>query len=142
MDGLISQVVISPMKHFQGADGDIFHIMRKDFPGFIDFGEVYISTVKVGRIKGWKKHEKMTLNIVVPIGQMKFVLFDEVNNLFSEVYLSKDKYQRMTVPPGIWMGFQCMGEQESMLINFADIPHDPTEAAVLPLDNQLIRYQW
>ncbi|MFM9944315.1 MAG: dTDP-4-dehydrorhamnose 3,5-epimerase family protein, partial [Bacteroidia bacterium] len=109
------------------------------------FGEAYFSTVNFNVAKGWKKHRQMILNIVVPAGAIKFVLFDnrmESNTYqqMQEIELSKDNYQRLTVPPGIWMAFKGMGKELNMLLNIASIPHDPDEAENLPLVNELIPY--
>lgn len=133
---------LTPLKHIVGELGDVFHIMRKDSPDYPGFGEVYISTVKEAAIKGWKKHYQMTLNIVVPIGKILFVLYDECEKEFREIILSPENYQRLTVPPGTWMAFKGLAEGESLLVNFADVPHDPAEAEGLELINSLIPYEW
>jgi dTDP-4-dehydrorhamnose 3,5-epimerase len=43
------------------------------------------------------------------------------------VIISKDNYCRLTVPPMIWVGFQGLSNDGSMLLNIASIEHDPTE---------------
>lgn len=142
MDALIQGVSLTPLRHIKGDAGDIFHIMRKDTPGFKQFGEVYISTVKQGSVKGWKRHREMTLNIVVPAGAIRFVLYNEKDKTLMDVVLSPDNYQRLTVLPGTWMAFRGEGPEESFLVNFADITHDPSEAESMPLDNSMIPYAW
>jgi len=84
----------------------------------------------------------MTLNIVVPAGKIHFILYDEYSGEFREITLSPDNYRRLTVSPGIWIAFRGDGDRESMLINFADIPHDPAETDNLELVNSLIPYEW
>lgn len=142
MDALIAGVQLTPVKHIAGEAGTIFHIMKNNSAGFKAFGEVYISTIKPGIIKGWKKHTLMTLNIVVPIGQIRFVLYDDTEKKIQEIVLSPENYNRLTVPPGIWMAFKGEAKQESFLVNFADIQHDPAEAENLAIDNQIIPYEW
>ncbi len=142
MDEFIEGVQLTPLKHITGAAGDIFHIMRNDTDGFKEFGEVYISTVKPGNIKGWKRHTKMTLNISVPVGAIRFILYNEATKQIQDCVLSSANYQRLTVSPGIWMAFRGEGTEESFLVNFADIPHDPAEAEALDLNNSLIPYEW
>ena len=73
MDG----VVLTPLKQIYHPKGDIFHAMKKSDIGFDGFGEAYFSTINQNDIKGWKKHTKMTLNIVVPVGNIEFVVYDE-----------------------------------------------------------------
>lgn len=142
MDELMTGVQLTPVKHIPGNAGDIFHIIKNDSAGFKGFGEVYISTVKPGFVKGWKRHTKMTLNIVVPIGQIHFVLYDDRSKMIREITLSPGNYNRLTVSPGIWLAFKGEAMQESFLVNFADITHDPAEADNLPLDNTVIPYAW
>ena len=59
-----------------------------------------------------------------------------------EVVLSRENYRRLTVPPGLWMGFQGMGRGLNLLLNIADIPHDPTECEGLEHDGDRIDYRW
>ena len=76
MDG----VILTPLKQIPHQKGDIFHAMKKSDIGFDGFGEAYFSTINKGEIKGWKKHTKMTLNLIVPVGEIEFVLFDNREN--------------------------------------------------------------
>jgi len=102
----IEGIVLTDLKVINHPQGDIYHAMKKSDKGFEGFGEAYFSTINKNEIKGWKKHLKMTMNIIVPVGEVTFVLFDDrensnsVNNLFS-VTLSPSNYYRLTVPPGI-----------------------------------------
>ena len=43
---------------------------------FSEYGEAYFSTLKFGEIKGWNMHERMVLNLIVPIGKVIFVIYD------------------------------------------------------------------
>ena len=51
--------------------------MKETSAGYAGFGEAYFSQVDKGAIKAWKRHKKMTLNLLVPVGEIKFVLFDD-----------------------------------------------------------------
>ncbi len=54
--------------------------------------------------------------------------------------MSKKSYARLTVPPNIWMGFQGMSKSQSLLLNVADIEHDPKEG--LKKEIEEISYNW
>lgn len=145
MDSLVSGVMLTPLKIVPVEDGDILHVIKRTSPGFVDFGEVYFSTILPGRIKAWKKHHRMTLNLAVPMGCVRFVIFDdrqtsESHGQVSEIRLSRSHYARLTVSPHLWVGFQCMGEAPGLILNFADIEHDPSEADRLPID--AIPFDW
>ncbi len=135
MDG----VVLTPLKQIHNPKGDIFHAMKKSDKGFEGFGEAYFSTIYKDSIKGWKKHTKMTLNLVVPIGEIEFVIYDEGQKKFFSVILSSNNYQRLTVPPNLWMAFRGKSEN-SMLLNLASIEHDPEES--VNIDIKDIKYEW
>lgn len=133
MDG----VILTPLKQIHNLKGDVFHAMKKSDIGFDGFGEAYFSTIHQGDIKGWKKHTQMTLNLVVPIGEIEFIVYNEKD--FFTVKLSSNNYQRLTVQSGLWMAFRGVGES-NMLLNLASLEHDPDEAINQPLD--AIPYAW
>ena len=123
--------------------GNVMHAMKEIDSGFVGFGEAYFSEINHNVIKAWKRHRKMTINIVVPVGKIKFVLFDdreEFNNQFQEIIISRDDYCRLTVPPMIWMGFQGLSSSGSMLLNIADIEHNPNEVDKKNLEQ--IKFNW
>ena len=135
MDG----VILTPLKQIHNPKGDIFHAMKKSDDGFDGFGEAYFSTIHKDDVKGWKKHTEMTLNLIVPMGAIKFVAYDEESKEFFSVVLSHDNYQRLTVKAGLWMAFQGVGKN-NMLLNLASIEHDPSEAVNIAIEE--IKYEW
>lgn len=135
MDG----VILTPLKQIHHLKGDIFHAMKKSDIGFDGFGEAYFSTINQDDIKGWKKHTEMILNLVVIVGEIKFVVYDEATKEFFSVKLSQNNYQRLTVKPNLWMAFQGV-EECNMLLNLASIEHDPNEAINIRIEE--IKYEW
>lgn len=135
MDG----VILTPLKQIHHPKGDIFHAMKQSDIGFDGFGEAYFSTINQNDIKGWKKHTKMTLNLVAPVGEIEFVVYDENTKEFFSVKLSQNNYQRLTVMPNLWMAFRGIGEY-NMLLNLASVKHDPNEA--INIDLSEIKYEW
>lgn len=135
MDG----VVITELKKIETPKGDVLHAIKKSESTFLNFGEAYFSSVKQNDIKGWKRHRDMTLNIVVPLGEIEFVIYDEKNKEFFSIKLSKNNYKRLTVNPGLWMAFRGV-QEENMLLNIANIEHDKNEAENIELKE--IEYEW
>lgn len=136
-------LVLTPLKILGGENGRVLHAMRSDSPGFGGFGEAYFSTVRQGVTKGWKKHRSMLMNLVVPVGSIRFFLYDDRSQPLAagprraEIVLGESNYQRLTVPPGVWLAFQGVGAGENWLLNLASIPHDPGEAEARPLDDPM-----
>ena len=135
MDG----VILTPLKQIYHPKGDIFHAMKKSDIGFDGFGEAYFSTINQNDIKGWKKHTKMTLNIVVPVGNIEFVVYDENSKEFFSTKLSHNNYQRLTIKAGLWMAFKGL-DKYNMLLNLASIEHDQNEAINIGIEE--IKYGW
>ncbi len=135
MDG----VTLTPLKQIKHPLGDIYHAIKKSDDEFSGFGEAYFSSVKQGNIKGWKKHTSMVLNLVVPMGEIKFVVYNEELKEFYSVVLSPKNYQRLTVEPGLWLAFKGL-EITNMLLNIASIEHDSSES--INVDKRAIDYGW
>lgn len=140
---MIKDVLITKLDIIDTPGGSVMHAIRESSVGFVGFGEAYFSQVDKGAVKAWKCHKKMTLNLIVPVGEVRFVLFDdrEISNVqFQEIIISKNNYSRLTVPPMIWVGFQGLSDGGSMLLNIADIEHDPNEVDRKEIDK--INYDW
>lgn len=129
---LIKGVTLTALKVIEHEKGNIYHALKKSEPDFSEFGEAYFSSVQQNLFKGWKKHQKMRLNIVVPVGVIKFYFVLENTNGNSpetaSVELSPSNYFRLTVEPGVWMGFKGVADGPNVLLNIASIPHDPFES--------------
>lgn len=127
----VNQIMVTPLKRIQVAGGDVLHGMKCSDPGYDDFGEAYFSMVEVGAIKAWKRHLRMTLNFVVPLGTVFFAFIDGKGLTRTEL-AGDERYVRLTVPPGIWFGFKGLGNKDSMVLNIASVPHDPGEVERRP----------
>ena len=69
----LDDILVTPLKRIPTVGGDVMHGLKKSDNGFNGFGEVYFSWVEQGAIKAWKCHQRMTLNLVVPMGEVSFV---------------------------------------------------------------------
>lgn len=125
-------VFLTPLKRIYHPQGDVFHGMKKSDIGYSGFGEAYFSTIHYGDTKPWKKHFDMTLNFVVPLGEIRFVIYDdrensETKNNFFDITLGDSNYQRITIPPGVWVSFNGVSTTCNLLLNLANLEHDPNE---------------
>lgn len=142
----VEGVIVTPLKQIYHPKGNVFHAMKKSDAGYSGFGEAYFSTIHFNDTKPWKKHIEMTLNFVVPIGEIRFVIFDDrenslTKNSFFDITLGEKDYQRITIPPGVWVAFHGVGSKYNLLLNLADIEHDPNEIERKE-DLSDIVYQW
>lgn len=135
----MGEITLTPLKIIPTNKGDILRGLKKSEESFTEFGEAYFSFVHKNLIKGWKKHTKMVLNLIVPIGEIEFIIFNEKNCEFKSIVLSKNNYQRLTIEPGLWVAFRGLSE-ENLLLNIASIEHNPKESITCELEE--IYYEW
>ena len=137
----LTDILVTPLRRIPTIGGDVMHALKDSDDGFNGFGEVYFSWVEQGAIKAWKYHQHMTLNLVVPLGEISFVFhIKDQENCFRTETIGEEQYIRLTVPPGIWFGFQGRGSGQSLLMNLADMVHEPDE--VLRKKTSEIVYNW
>lgn len=136
----LERIVVTPMARIEVHGGDVLHALRASDVGFAGFGEAYLSWVNPGAVKGWKLHSRMTMNLVVPVGNVQFAFLREDRAQARAEVLGEDRYARLTVPPRVWFAFRSMSSAPSLLLNVASIEHDPAEVERLPLS--AIDYHW
>ena len=136
----LKKIKIKSLKIIKLSEGNIMHVIKNNKNKKFIFGEAYFSKIKFGKVKAWKFHKKMKLNLVVPCGKVKFVFYSKQNNTFREIIIGEKKYYRLTVPPKIWFGFKGMSKKESIILNIANILHDPKES--LKCEKNLFSYTW
>lgn len=143
---MLEGVQLHPLKQISVPKGDVWHAFKCTDEGFVGFGEAYFTHIDAGEVKGWKRHNRYTLNLVVVQGAVRFVLYDDrlespTKGQFAELILSpEDNYQRLTVAPGLWMAFQGVGNERSMLMDLIPEVHTPEESDKKELDE--IKFNW
>ena len=139
MDSNIKKIQVTPLKQIYVKGGDVFHCLKKSSLSFEGFGEAYFSKINYNHIKGWKKHHKMIMNLIVPIGSVKFIFTDGLGD-FREELIGETCYSRITVPPGIWFAFMGKSNPFSLILNISNIEHDPIESSTNKLNTY--KYDW
>ncbi|MBL4284426.1 WxcM-like domain-containing protein [Vibrio fluvialis] len=128
----------TPLKRIPTANGDVLHGLKCSDDDFSQFGEAYFSFIEPNKTKGWKMHKEMDMNLLVPIGDIQFHLYNDRNE-YETFRINKDNYGRLMVPAGYWMAFEGKSENVSLLLNIASIEHDPKEARTKNLEELEIR---
>ncbi len=135
----VNDISITPLKKVDLQDGGVMHAMKQSEDSFKGFGEAYFSQINPGAIKAWKLHLKMTMNLIVPVGNVQLVFIDNIGGIRSEK-IGEENYSRLTVPPGIWFGFKGASKIPSLLLNLANIEHSPEEVQRKEVD--ALKYNW
>ena len=121
------------LKKIPLEEGDVLHVLKASEEEFNGFKEAYFSQIKKNKIKAWKRHLRMTMNLVIPIGKVQFNFYDENKNLIKNIIIGEKNYCRLTVPPKIWFGFKGLSLHTSYILNISDESHDPSEVERKPL---------
>jgi dTDP-4-dehydrorhamnose 3,5-epimerase len=144
---MIEGVIIQELKQIADARGRVMQMLRADSSLFRKFGEIYFSEILPDQVKAWKKHQKMTQHYAVPLGNIKLVMYDDRENSptrgeLQVLEIGREHYCLVRIPPRVWYGFKCLGQQPALVANCADLPHDPAESQSLEPSSALIPYQW
>ena len=137
---LLGQIQKTPLRRISTNGGDVLHAMKCSEGSFQGFGEAYFTWVDSNVVKAWKQHFQMTMNLVVPLGEVRFVFYDSASALFREEIIGEQYYQRLTVPPRIWFGFQGKAKNSSLILNLANRSHSSEE--VIRKDLEEIQFNW
>ena len=144
---MIDGVITKPLRRIPDERGYIMHMLRFNDPEFEQFGEIYFSTIYPGAIKAWHLHKEMTLNYSVVSGMIKLVLYDSRDDSptkgeLQEIFLGRENYQLVKIPPFVWNGFKGVGNVMAILANCATLPHDPDEIIRMSPFDDSIPYNW
>tara|TARA_B100000579_G_scaffold257222_1_gene211743 strand:- start:301 stop:726 length:426 start_codon:yes stop_codon:yes gene_type:complete len=127
-------VIVTPLCRVKHPKGDVLHGIKSSDIGYASFGEAYFTTIIFGETKGWKKHTTMIMNIIVPLGIVRFHLLDETVKKTAVYEVGDVNYTRLTIPAGYWVAFEGMSLGTNLILNVASHEHDPEEALNAPLD--------
>jgi len=129
--------------------GRLGEIMRADDPWFEKFGQVYFTTTFPGVVKAWHYHKKQTDHFYCLRGTVKLGLFDgredsKTSGEVNEIYLSEHRPALVRIPPGVYHGWMCVSDIESIVVNLTSECYnyaDPDEHRADPHEND-IPYDW
>tara|TARA_Y100001970_G_scaffold292285_1_gene432925 strand:- start:2677 stop:3045 length:369 start_codon:yes stop_codon:yes gene_type:complete len=105
--------------------GNIQKIINKKSQNFKGFGELYISSIKPGKSKGWNMHKKMTINIFVIKGKIEIT--EKYENKIIKKKLTENSCEILTIKPMRWVKYKNLENKESKIINFANSLHNKKE---------------
>jgi dTDP-4-dehydrorhamnose 3,5-epimerase len=143
----IDGVVVVPLRRIPDERGTIMHMLRRTDDHFVEFGEIYFTTIYAGIVKGWHRHAEITLNYACVHGRVKLVLYDDregspTQGVLLERFLGPDDYSLVVIPPGVWNGMKGMSAPFALVANCATHPYDPSRTTRLDPFADDIPYDW
>jgi len=146
---LIDGVELKELRPIPDERGYLMEMLRADDPIFRKFGQVYLSVVYPGVVKGWHYHKIQTDYFVIVKGMVKVVLYDNrpdspTRGEVNEFFLGEQNPLLITIPPGVLHGMKAVGAEPGFLVNCPTEPYDyasPDEYRVDPHDGD-VPYDW
>jgi dTDP-4-dehydrorhamnose 3,5-epimerase len=145
----IQGVVVCSLARHVNLKGHLMEVQRVDDPHYPGFGQAYITSTNPGVIKAWYRHREQFDQIAPVSGQVRLVLFDSrqhapTHGHLMQVMLSAAQPLLVQIPPGVWHGFQAVGEQPAYLLHLNAMPflHGNVDEERLPFDSEHIPYCW
>lgn len=142
---------VTDLQWYEDGRGRLMEILRNEpmpdgLGGRIqlDFGQAYLTTCHRGVVKAWHHHEKQTDRMLCLSGALQIGLYDEATGKTATVYSSPHRPRLVTIRPGIWHGFACVGGEEAIVLNLPDRAYDysvPDEQR-RPAHDPAIPYRW
>ncbi len=144
----INGVLVTELLQIVDERGAVLHHMRSDAAEFAAFGECYFSEMLPGAVKAWKRHREQTQHLAVPVGRVRFVVYDDreaspSRGILDIIELGRPHdYHRLCIPKGLWYGFTCLSDEPALIANCVDRPHDPADAEFRLVGDTRIPFQW
>ena len=135
----MDEISIKNLSIINNKKGDILKGFLKSDNKTINVKEVYFSEINPKQIKAWKKHNKMTSNLIAVKGEIKIVVQKKDKSFVTEI-ISKKNYKMISIPPNYWFGFQCISTEAGMLANISNEEHDDLESD--QIDTEKILFDW
>jgi dTDP-4-dehydrorhamnose 3,5-epimerase len=145
----IEGVWIKDLKVIPDERGRLMEILRNDDEGFDRFGQVYLSTVRPGVVKGWHLHRIQEDLVCCVKGMVKLAMYDAregspTHGLVREVFIGDHNPQLVRIPAGVYHGWKCISDDEAYVINVPNEPYNresPDEYRAA-WDSPDIPYSW
>jgi dTDP-4-dehydrorhamnose 3,5-epimerase len=148
---MIQGVVSKAIRTIPDERGRVIEMLRSDDPLFQKFGQVYVTTVYPGVVKGWHYHKVQTDFVCCVSGMIKLVVCQPKESIpgmnatqVAQYFIGEHNPQLITIPPGVYHGWKGIGEKESVVMCVSSEPYNyesPDEYRVDPHNNE-IPYYW
>ena len=101
----------------KNKDGDVFRFLRNK--EIKKYSEIYFSEILPNKFKGWTKNKYIDQNIIVPIGNIKVTIIENIKKKKIKTVLlgKKFNYGIYKINKNTWYGFKCLGKQKALIVN-------------------------
>jgi dTDP-4-dehydrorhamnose 3,5-epimerase len=145
----IEGVVVTDLKVVRNERGRLMEVQRADEPTFPGFGQAYVTATFPGVVKAWYRHTAQVDQLAVVSGELRLALYDSREGsptcgTVAELRLGDGQPLLVQIPPGVWHGFQAVGDREALILHLNTVAYDaaaPDEERLDP-GTDAIPYRW
>jgi dTDP-4-dehydrorhamnose 3,5-epimerase len=146
---MIEGVTVRKLRLLPDERGFLLEMLRSDWEEFDKFGQVYVTAVYPGVVKGWHYHKIQTDRFVCVAGMAKVVLYDgrdgsPTHGEVNEFFMGTQNPILLKIPPGVIHGFKGISPEVTLIVNIPSELYDyenPDEYR-LPAHTDQIPYDW
>ncbi len=146
---MIQGVVEKKLRVIPDERGFLMEILRNDDSFYEKFGQVYLSVVYPGVVKGWHYHKIQTDNMAIVKGMAKVVLYDmredsPTKGEIMELFMGDRNPMLVSIPPGVCHGMKGIGTEPAFMINIPTevYNYDSPDEYRIPPHGSEIPYDW
>jgi dTDP-4-dehydrorhamnose 3,5-epimerase len=146
---MIQDVQVRPLRAIPDERGYLMEMLRSDWEEFERFGQVYLTAVYPGVVKGWHYHKKQTDHFICIHGMAKVVLYDgregsPTHGEVNEFFMGELNPILLKIPPGVMHGFKGISQEMALIVNVPTelYNYDEPDEYRLPPHTDQIPYDW
>jgi dTDP-4-dehydrorhamnose 3,5-epimerase len=146
---MIQDVQVRRLRAIPDERGYLIEMLRSDWEEFETFGQVYLTAVYPGVVKGWHYHKKQTDHFICIHGMAKVVLYDgregsPTHGEVNEFFMGELNPILLKIPPGVMHGFKGISQEMALIVNVPTelYNYDEPDEYRLPPHTDQIPYDW
>jgi len=138
---------IAKLRQVANDKGSLREVWREDDPFGVRAAQAYLTTTNPNVVKAWYLHKLQADQITPVSGAGRLVLWDTRDSdapALTTIDMTADDPVFITIPPGIWHGFQAVGDSSLVLLHLNDqaFDHVRTDEIRIASDDPSIPYRW
>jgi dTDP-4-dehydrorhamnose 3,5-epimerase len=146
---MIEGVKIRKLRLIPDERGYLMEMMRTDWEEYEKFGQVYVTAVYPGVVKGWHYHKIQSDHFICVQGMAKVVLYDSregspTKGEINEFFIGSLNPAMLKIPPGVMHGFKGISQETTLIVNVPTelYNYQQPDEYRLPAHTDQIPYDW
>lgn len=146
---MIEGVKVRKLRLIPDERGYLMEMLRSDWEEYEKFGQVYITAVYPGVVKGWHYHKIQTDHFICAHGMAKVVLYDgrkgsPTHGEVNEFFMGEQNPTLLKIPQGVMHGFKGISQETTLIVNVPTqlYNYEQPDEYRLPAHTDEIPYDW